>query len=63
MAVETEGMTHRELRTLFRLLVDFDDRDFGDLPAFVAGRWSRDNLAAMIEDLERIAPLNPASPI
>jgi hypothetical protein len=38
--------------TLIEMLHELSKRDLGDLPNFVAGRWSRENLEALIQDLE-----------
>ena len=35
------------------LLSHLADHDFGDLPGFVAGQWSRENLRSLTEDVAR----------
>ena len=39
-------------RYLLELLYVFEHNDFGDLPAFTAGEWSRRNLKGLISDLK-----------
>lgn len=44
-------MGHAEMTYLLRLLHDFKREDFGDMPEFVGGGWTRRNLQSLIEDI------------
>lgn len=45
-------MTKTELQQLFDLLIKFDRLDFGDMPCFYSGDWSRRNLDGLCDDVE-----------
>lgn len=44
-------MTRDDLLQLRVLLAQWDAMDFGDLPRYVTGEWTRHNLEAMCEDV------------
>ena len=46
-------MKEDDLKELLRLLKEWSALDFGDMPEFNAGEWSRRNLAALSDDVYR----------
>ena len=52
-------LPQEKLDQLAAMLREWSRQDFGDLPEFIAGEWSRRNLDAMIGDIEVAAQYAP----